>query len=63
LSYGRDWKKSKNNIQPQDDEDISDAEATTEDASDLAKPEYATLANAQIKTQTKDLKEISKIKK
>jgi hypothetical protein len=46
LSYGN-WNKLKNNnIQPQDDEDTTNTEATTEDASDVAKPEDATLDDA-----------------
>jgi hypothetical protein len=38
------------------------AEATTEDASDLAEAEDATLDEAQIRKQNKALKEISKLK-
>jgi hypothetical protein len=51
-----------NNIQPQDNEDTLGAEATTEDASDLAEAEDATLDEAQIRKQNKALKEISKLK-
>jgi hypothetical protein len=62
LSYGY-WNKLKNNnIQLQDDEDTSDTEATTEDASDLAETEDATLDEVQIRWQNKALKEISKLK-
>jgi hypothetical protein len=38
-----------NNIQLQDDEDTSDTEATTEDASDLAETEDSTLDEVQIR--------------
>jgi hypothetical protein len=62
LSYGN-WNKSKSNsIQPQDNEDTSDTEVMTEDASDLAETEDATLKKAHIRKQNKALKQISKLK-
>jgi hypothetical protein len=58
LSYGN-WNKSKNNnIHPQDDEDTTDTEATTEDASDLAKTEDATLDEDQKQEAKQSFKKI-----
>jgi hypothetical protein len=62
LSY-ENWNTSKNNnIQPQNNEDTSDTEATTEDPSDIAEAEDATLNEAQIRKKNKALNEISKLK-
>ena len=63
LSIGN-WDKSKSNdIQPQDNEDTSDTEATTEVVIDLAKPEDASLDDSHIMKQNKALKQKFKIKK
>jgi hypothetical protein len=62
LSYGN-INKSKNIIKSQDDEDISNTEATIEDASDSAKPKDATNDDIQIRKQNIALQQISKLKR